>query len=82
MLVLHIHGNKSDHLGLGKPIPLSNLSRANWGTTENAVHIQIFATITTYCLVAIVAQDLKTGRQSYEMLQILGISLLDKNSYK
>lgn len=82
MLVLHTHGHKSGHLGLGKQIPLSNLSRANWGTMENAVHIQIFAAITTYCLVAIVAQDLKTGRQSYEMLQILGISLLDKNSYK
>ncbi|WP_282636521.1 transposase [Sphingobacterium thalpophilum] len=49
-----------------------------WGTTENAVRIQIFAAITTYCLVAIVAQDLKTGRQPYEILQVLGISLLDK----
>lgn len=51
-----------------------------WGTTENAVRIQIFAAITTYCLVAIVAQDLKTGRQPYEILQVLGISLLDKTS--
>ena len=48
-----------------------------WGTTENAVRIQIFA-ITTYCLVAIIAQELKTGRQTYEILQVLGISLLDK----
>lgn len=38
----------------------------------------MFAAITTYCLVAIVGNDLKTGRQPYEILQVLGISLLDK----
>lgn len=49
-----------------------------WGTTENAVRIQIFSAITAYCLVAIVTEELKTGRQTYEILQVLGISLLDK----
>jgi len=49
-----------------------------WGTTENAVRVQLFAAIAAYCLVAIVAEELKTGRQPYEILQVLGISLLDK----
>lgn len=48
------------------------------GTTENAVRIQIFAAITAYCLVTIVTEDLKTECQPYEILQVLGISLLDK----
>lgn len=49
-----------------------------WGTTENAVRIQIYTAITTYCLVAIIGNDLKIKRSTYEILQILGISLLDK----
>jgi hypothetical protein len=49
-----------------------------WGTTENAVRIQIFSALITYCLVAIVSVELKIGRSTYEILQVLGISLLDK----
>ncbi|MBQ3897603.1 MAG: IS4 family transposase [Clostridia bacterium] len=49
-----------------------------WGTTENAVRIQISAAITAYCLVAIVQHDLKLKRSTYEVLQILSISLTDK----
>ena len=49
-----------------------------WGTSENAVRIQLYCAIIAYCLVAIVAEDLKTGRSTYEMLQVIGISLLDK----
>lgn len=49
-----------------------------WGTTENAVRIQIYSAITTYCLVAIVEHDMKIERSTYEVLQVLGISLLDK----
>jgi hypothetical protein len=49
-----------------------------WGTSENAVRIQIYSAIVAYCLVAIVAEELKTGRSTYEMLQVIGISLLDK----
>ena len=30
-----------------------------WGTTENAVRIQIIVAIITYCLVAIVQHDMK-----------------------
>jgi hypothetical protein len=53
-----------------------------WGTTENAVRIQIYCAITTYCLVAIVHHDLKVLRSIYETLQIIGISLTDKTSIK
>jgi len=49
-----------------------------WGTTENAVRIQIFSALIAYCLVAIVGIKLKIGRSTYEILQVLGISLLDK----
>lgn len=50
-----------------------------WGTSEkNAVRIQIYSAITAYCLVSIIASDLKTSHSTYEILQIIGISLLDK----
>ena len=49
-----------------------------WGTTENAVRIQIYVAICTYCLVAIVQKDMKLDRSTYEVLQVLSISLTDK----
>lgn len=49
-----------------------------WGTSENAVRIQIYCAIITYCLVAIVQHDMQLERSIYEVLQILGISLTDK----
>lgn len=49
-----------------------------WGTTENAVRIQISAAIIAYCLVAIVQHDMQLKRSTYEVLQILSISLTDK----
>lgn len=49
-----------------------------WGDTENAVRIQIYSAIITYCLVAIVQHDLRLDRSTYEVLQILSISLTDK----
>ena len=49
-----------------------------WGTSENAVRIQIYCAIITYCLVAIVQHDMGLERSIYEILQILGISLTDK----
>lgn len=49
-----------------------------WGTTENAVRIQIYAAICTYCLVSIVQNDMQLKRSMYEILQILSISLTDK----
>lgn len=53
-----------------------------WGTTENAVRIQIYAAICTYCLVAIVQHDMKLDRSTYEVLQILSISLTDKTNLR
>ena len=49
-----------------------------WGTTKNAVHIQISVAIITYYLVAIVQHDMKLKRSTYEVLQILSLSLTDK----
>ena len=49
-----------------------------WGTTENAVRIQICSAIIAYCLVAIIQHDLQLKRSTYEVLQILSISLTDK----
>ena len=53
-----------------------------WGTTENAVRIQIYAAICTYCLVAIVQHDMKLARSTYEVLQIISISLTDKTNLR
>lgn len=53
-----------------------------WGTSENAVRIQVYSAIIAYCLVAIVAEQLKIERSTYEILQVLGISLLDKTPVK
>ena len=49
-----------------------------WGTSINAVKIQMYCAIITFCLVAIIGNKLKVGRPIYEILQILSISLLDK----
>jgi len=53
-----------------------------WGTTMNAVKIQIYCAIIAYCMVAIVGNTLKVDRPIYEILQILSISLLDKTSVR
>ena len=49
-----------------------------WGTSINAVKIQMYCAIITFCLVAIIGNKLKVDRTIYEILQILSISLLDK----
>ena len=48
-----------------------------WGTTENAVRIQIYSAICAYSLVAIVQHDMRLDRSTYEVLQILSMSLTD-----
>lgn len=53
-----------------------------WGTSENAVKIQVYSAIIAYCLVAIMQHDMKLDRSTYEILQILGISLTDKTPLK
>jgi hypothetical protein len=49
-----------------------------WGTSLNAVKIQVYSAIIAYCLVALVRNKLKVDHSTYEILQILSISLLDK----
>lgn len=53
-----------------------------WGTSENAVKIQVYSAITAYCLVAIMQHDMELDRSTYEVLQVLGISLTDKTPLK
>ena len=53
-----------------------------WGTTENAVRIQIYSAICAYCLVAIVQHDMRLERSTYEVLQILSMSLTDTTHLK
>jgi hypothetical protein len=49
-----------------------------WGVSQNAVKTQIYIAIITYSLVAIIKSKLELNRSTYEILQILGVSLLDK----
>ena len=53
-----------------------------WGTSENAVKSQVYIAIITYTLVAIVKAKKKTTLSTYEILQILSVSLLDKMPLK
>ena len=39
-----------------------------WGTSENAVRIQIYSGIIAYCMMAIVQKKMKIERSIYEML--------------
>jgi transposase len=49
-----------------------------YGTTENAVKIQIYAAIAAYCLVVIVQEEMKLEMDTYDVLRILNSSLLTK----
>ena len=48
-----------------------------WGTSENAVRIQIYSAITAYYMMAIAQKKMGVKRSIYEMLQIASISLTD-----
>ena len=49
-----------------------------YGTSENAVKIQIYAAIIAYCLVAIIQSELKLEMDTYDVLRILNVSLFVK----
>lgn len=49
-----------------------------YGTSFNAVKIQIYVAIITFCLVAIIKYDMKLDLTTYEILHILSISLTSK----
>lgn len=53
--------------------------KAFWGRSENAVKTQICVALCAYLLVAIMKKKLHIERNSYEILQILSVSLIDKN---
>ena len=49
-----------------------------YGTSRNAVKIQVYVAIITFCLVAIVQHDMKLTLTTYVVLQILSVSLTAK----
>lgn len=49
-----------------------------YGTSENAVKIQIYAAIIAYCLVVIVQECMGLKLQTYDVLRILSTALLTK----
>lgn len=49
-----------------------------YGTSENAVQIQIYAALTAYCLVAIVGHEMQLDMDTYDVLRILSTSLLTR----
>jgi hypothetical protein len=49
-----------------------------WGTSANAVKIQVYIAIITYTMVAIIKSKLRLKQSTYEILQVLNVSLLDK----
>jgi IS4 transposase len=49
-----------------------------YGTSLNAVKIQVFVAIITFCLVAIVQHDMKLELSTYQVLHILSTSLTNK----
>ena len=48
-----------------------------WGTSENAVRIQIYTAISAYCLVAIAEHDYGLDRSMFDVLRVVSNSLLD-----
>lgn len=53
--------------------------KAFFGTTENAVKSQIWIAISVYVLVAIVRKRLKLSASLYEILQILSLTMFERN---
>ena len=53
-----------------------------WGTSENAVRIQIYSAIIAYCMMAIVQKKMNIERSIYEMLQNVSVSLTDTTPLK
>ena len=53
--------------------------KAFYGTSENAVKIQIWIAVSVYVLVAILKKTLKLNRSLGEILQILSVTLFEKD---
>ena len=50
-----------------------------WGYSENAVRIQIYTAIIAYVTVIIMKEKMKIRYSTYEILQILSITMLNKS---
>ena len=53
--------------------------KAFFGTSENAVKIQVWIAISIYVLVAIVKKELGLRKSLYEILQILSVTIFEKD---
>lgn len=53
-----------------------------WGTSANAVKTQIYIAIITYVLVIIIKAKMKLKQSTYEILQVMSVSLLDRTSLR
>lgn len=56
--------------------------KAFYGTTPNAVKTQVWIAISVYVLVAILKKELDLEVSMYEILQVLGVMLLEKTPVK
>jgi len=52
-----------------------------YGTSDNAVRIQVWIAISVYVLVAIVKKELGLDRSLSEILQILSLALFEKTPF-
>jgi len=53
--------------------------KAFYGTSENAVKTQIWIAVSVYVLVAIVKKELRSELSLYTILQILSVTLFEKD---
>jgi hypothetical protein len=53
-----------------------------WGRSMNAVKTQVYIAIIAYVLVIVIKERLKLKQSIYEIIQILGVSLVDKTPMK
>jgi IS4 transposase len=53
-----------------------------WGTSENAVRVQIWIAISAYIIVAIAKKRFNLKQSLYEILQVISVSVFDKMPIK
>jgi IS4 transposase len=49
-----------------------------WGTSENAVRVQIWIAISVYIIVAIAKKRFSLKQSLYEILQVVSVSIFEK----
>ena len=80
--IAHLYRNRWQIEVFFKWIKQNLTIKTLWGHSENAVKIHIWVAICTYLIVAYVKYSLKSTLSVYEIMQILGISTLDKSSIR